>query len=130
MNQKFFTWIDQALSAELPSTVQAFNFNLYEAKGDWHVQVVGAGSFSIEDEDWACDEVFTTGENIFIVKRKEAGQGWEDALKYFVALAKTYLKEGKHAALLKSKKAVGIGFVDGDLELLYVAKDTRKAGKR
>jgi hypothetical protein len=121
MNQDFFTWIDQALLVDLPSTVQAFNFNLYEGKGEWHVQIVGTGSFSVEDEDWACDEVFTTGENIFVVNRKEAGQGWEDALKYFVALARTYLKGGKHAALLKSKKGVGIGFVDGDLELLYVA---------
>ncbi len=130
MKEKFSTWVDQALPAELPPTVEAFNFNLYEGKGEWHAQIVGTGSFSIEDEDWACDEAFTTGENVFIVKNKEAGKKWEDALAYFVALAKAYLQDGKQAALLKSTKGVGIGFVDGDLELLYVANDKRKASKR
>ena len=131
MKRRFFTWVDEALSAQLPPSIQAFNFNLYEGhkRKEWHVQIGGAKSFSVEDDDWACDEVFTTGENIFVVKSKDAGKEWEEALKCFLALAKAYLEEGQHAALLKSKRGVGMGFVDGDLHLLYVSENAAGHGK-
>ena len=34
-------------------------------------------------------------------------------------LLKEYLENGKHAALLKSRTGVGVGFVDGNIEILY-----------
>ena len=44
---------------------------------------------------------------------------WDEALNYMVSQLKQYLSNGKYAELLKSKTGVGVGFVDGDLEILY-----------
>ena len=121
MKHRFFCWMDNVLSGDLPPTIEAFNFNLYEGEGEWHVQIIGAGSFSTEDEEWPCDEVFTTGEDVFVVKHADAGRTWKKALAFFISLTRAYLLEGKYAVVLKSRKGVGIGFVDGDLKLLHVA---------
>ena len=41
------------------------------------------------------------------------------ALKYMAKELNRYLKRGKYADLLKSKIGVGVGFVDGNIEILY-----------
>ena len=44
---------------------------------------------------------------------------WEDALNYMVNELNQYLEEGKYAELLKSKTGVGVGFIDGNIEILH-----------
>lgn len=34
-------------------------------------------------------------------------------------ILKRYLKSGKYADILKAKSGVGVGFVDGDIVILY-----------
>jgi len=116
---EFKKWIDEILSDNISNDVIAFNFNLYEAEDSYHIQLIGASTFSEEDQDWACYEVFSTGENIFIINRKIAGQEWEQGLKFSKNMIMKYLEKGKNNYKLKEKQAVGIGFVDGDLEILY-----------
>jgi hypothetical protein len=116
---EFEKWIDVILGGNISNDVIAFNFNLYEAEDSYHIQLIGAPTFSQEDQDWACYEVFTTGENIFIINRKIAGQDWEQGLKFSKNMIIKYLEEGKYNYKLKEKQAVGIGFVDGDLEILF-----------
>ncbi len=119
IKSKIFRWIDSILSEELPDNVSAFNFNLYEGDGTFHIQIIGARCFAEEDEDWACDEVFTTGENIFVIPRKVTGQNWKEGLTYTIELIKDYLVTGNNSGILKSTDAVGVGFVDGDIEIVY-----------
>ena len=45
-------------------------------------------------------------------------QSWEKILSQMESHLKKYLKKGKYASLLRSKKGLGLGFVDGDLILL------------
>lgn len=121
MNTKenLFAWIDSVLSEELPSDIVAYAFNLYEGNTDFHVQLIGAGSFDEDDADWACDELYTTGENIFLIPRTVAGQDWEKGLEYSVQMVQEYLKSGTNKQVLLSSQGVGVGFVDGDIEIVF-----------
>ena len=62
LQKEFTAWLDTALNTAPLDQIVAVNFNLYEADEDYvfHVQVVGTASFDEENEDWACDEVFTS----------------------------------------------------------------------
>ena len=114
--EDFEKWVDTALSVELPENIEAFCFNLYETENDFYaVEIIGSPSFDETDEDWACDEVFNNRAYPLCWK---SDKSWEDVLEDTKSLVKRYLKEGKYASLLLSKKGVGVGFVDGNIELL------------
>ena len=122
MYNKVSEWIDGVLSAPVPDEVVAFCFNLYENdEYYWSMELIGAGRFDPEDQDWACDEVtdFNSRESLFTF---QAECEWDEALQTMIDILKKYLNEGKYADLLKSQKGVGVGFVDGDIELLYMQK--------
>ena len=124
---EFSEWLDDQLCKDLPQEVVAFNFNLYEGLSDssecpvkqYHIELIGADCFDEDDEDWPCNEVFTTRDNLFIVERTKDIMGWKKGLGFVTSLVTKYLQEGKYAGKLKSAVAVGIGFVDGDITILY-----------
>lgn len=112
----FEKWVDAALAVELPEKIEAFCFNLYEEGNNvYAVEIIGSPSFDEIDEDWACDEVFNNRDYPLLWK---SDKSWEGVLEDTKALVKRYLKEGRYASLLLSKKGVGVGFVDGNIELL------------
>ena len=116
-NKDFFVWLDSILKDELNNEVKAINFNLYEgADNKWSIELVGTFSFDKDDEDWACDEVFATRDNPFVI---ECESDWKSMETVFIGLVNEYLSSGKYANKLKGYLAVGIGFVDGDLHILY-----------
>ena len=122
MYNKVSEWIDGVLSAAVPDEVAAFCFNLYENDDEcWSMALIGAGRFDPDDQDWACDEVtdFNSRETLFTW---HAECEWDEALRMMTDVLKKYLNEGKYAELLKSKNGVGVGFVDGDIEILYMKK--------
>jgi len=113
-------WLDKILSEEIPDVIVAFNFNLYEGSHDtYDVQLIGSDIFDEEDDDWACNECFTSGENICYIQRTEDIKDWEKGLEYITELVKLYIAKGKRAEYLKNVSAVGIGFVDGDINIIY-----------
>lgn len=117
INKDFFIWMDSILKNELNSEVKAINFNLYEdADNKWSIELVGTFSFDKNNEDWACDEVFATRDNPFVI---ECESDWKSMETFFIGLVNGYLSSGKYANKLKEYIAVGIGFVDGNLYILY-----------
>ena len=119
----FSNWLDKHLAKNFPDGVIAINFNLYEGVDQtYDVEIVGCGSFDENDEDWACDVVFTTGDDLFYIAKTDDVAKWEQALLFVAALVKKYLVEGTYADKLKRYKAVGAGFVDGNIEILYRAE--------
>ena len=118
MYNEFEAWLDSALDTELSEDIAAFNFNLYEDGDDlWSIELIGASRFDAEDPDWACDEVFTNREEPL---SWSAETNWESVLETMTVYVEKYLEEGKYADVLKSYDAVGIGFVDGDITIVYV----------
>lgn len=126
MYQQMEAWLDTVLRQNMPDGVIGLNFNLYEDfKPDggksWSMELIGADSFDEEDEDWACDEIcdFGTRENPFCWKEKEDTE-WESILDRAAQMLRKYLSEGMYAEKLKQYDGIGVGFVDGNIEILYV----------
>ena len=112
-------WLDQILTQDIPLEVTAFCFNLYEDVGQkWSVELIGAAWFDEKNEDWACDEVthFKTRQDPFSWEEEAT---WEDILSKISNALREYLKSGTYAEKLKSKSAVGVGFVDGNIQIVY-----------
>lgn len=120
--EDFSKWLEGNLE-QLPSDTVAVNFNLYEgADQTYDIQLIGTDTFDEENEDWVCEEIFTTGEDIFLLPRTNDIENWEEGLSIIIKMVEKYLENGKYANMLKGLQAVGIGFVDGDIKLLYQAE--------
>jgi hypothetical protein len=118
----FSNWVNQVLEQDVPKGIKAFNFNLYEGEEKtYDIQLIGSDEFYEDDSDWACTDYFTSGEQICYIKRTEEIEGWEQGLSYITMLVKRYLDEGENAQILKKSPVIGIGFVDGDIDILYRA---------
>lgn len=110
-------WIDSILEKPLPEEIVAVAFNLYEDEGNrWSVELVGCGGFDAEDSDWACDEVFDIRDNPLSWAQDAT---WEVILREVADAVREYLRTGKYCERLKSCMGVGVGFVDGDLTVVY-----------
>ena len=123
---EFESWLDSLLeNNKMPAETAAFNFNLYEESTEDHVysiQLIAADTFDSDDSDWACEEVWSSEENIFLVDTSdEQDTGWKYALQLITEMCSEYLENGKYKNVLCSTQAVGIGFVDGDIDIIYKA---------
>lgn len=117
MYDRFAKWLDSVLVGGLPDEAAAVNFNIYEDSGKhWSIQLIASSYFDKDDEDWAGDEVFTTGEDLFTWQQDVK---WDDALKTAKQLIEQYLENGQHADALTKYEAVACGFVDGDINIIY-----------
>ena len=115
--EEFCTWLDWALTSNGIEQAAAFNFNIYEdGESIWSLELVGTSEFSTTDSDWACAELFATRSHPFKITYSGS---WQEVLALFKEYVGKYLESGAHCEVLKSKAGVGIGFVDGDLEILY-----------
>ena len=116
---KVSKWLDYSLTQKIPDEVMAFCFNLYDdGNGKWSMELIGSSSFDLDNPDWPCEEVtdFNTRENPFVWS---SSSNWDGALNEMIKTVREYLQAGKYADLLKSRSGVGIGFVDGDIEVLF-----------
>ncbi len=114
----FAAWLDAALSRHIPDDVSAFNFNLYEGAATWDIEIVGAADYDPADSSWACDAIFSYPE-LFFMPHDTVGLQWEQALATAIELITIYLRDGSRREVLRSAVAVGVGFVDGDLTILW-----------
>ena len=114
----FTKWIYDAVKDGVPENVAAYCFNLYESaeNGRYYIQLVASPSFDEDDPDWACDECFTTGENVFSI---EAG-GYEEALEKFSAMIEKPVSQCELPACFTGKR-IAYGFVDGDLYIVRIS---------
>lgn len=124
MYQQVELWLNRILQQNMPEDVVGLNFNLYEdfetgESRNWSMELIGTDSFCEDDEDWACDEVcdFGTREAPFCW---EENAEWETVLEEIVHILKKYLSEGMFAEKLRQYEGVGVGFVDGNIEILFV----------
>lgn len=111
--ENFYSWIDEMLNKSIPKKVIALNFNLMECPNStYKAEIIGSDMFDENDEDWACKEVFTTRKNQF--KFKLQGK-WSEVLETLSDDLNEYIKSSEK---LLSYRAIGIGFVDGNVNIL------------
>jgi len=101
----------------------AFHFNLYEGRNSVRVQLVGTDSFvpgsDPERDYWPGTTTFSTGEELFDIPYAVAGSGWREWLQTSMDFARAYIANGSRSSILKSTRGVGMGFVDGDMHVLW-----------
>lgn len=127
--EEFAHWLDDLLeNNDMPENTAAFNFNLYEESAEenlYSIQLVAAGGFDPDDSEgnWACDEIWSCGEDIFTVDISDEDSTEKDhALELFREMCEEYLENGKYKDILLSSQGIGVGFVDGDIDLIYKAE--------
>lgn len=112
LQTEFNSWVDKILN-EVEIIPVAWNFNLYEP---FSVEVVGTKTYSKKD-DWPSDEIYASRESH--TNFELSTEQWEETLSLAIDLIKTYLECGGNKHKLLESYAVGCGFVDGDLKVLY-----------
>lgn len=123
--EEFSHWLDSLLeNNDMPENTVAFNFNLYEESEEDSVcgiQLIAADRFDPENgDDWACCEAWSSEEDIFCVSTAdEDDRLWQGAQKLITEMISEYLENGKYGNILTAATAVGVGFVDGDIDIIY-----------
>ena len=115
----FAAWVDAALGRPIPAEVVAFAFNLYEGIETFDIQITGSPTFDAADQVWASEIAFSSGESLFPVPRQLVSDRWEEALELVREVVRRYLSDGSRASVLRGSKGVGVGFVEGDLHLVW-----------
>jgi hypothetical protein len=117
---RFAEWVDRACSRQIPPEALAFSFNLAETSDAFVMELIGSPRFDPSNPDWACDEVFEVRDPEFELPHSEVGREWEPVLQLGVTMVRRYLQDEGNAGLrLREAKGVGVGFVDGDLEIVW-----------
>ncbi len=122
--EQFHAWLRHALAeGAMPPEVKAFAFNLLEPAATpgvkFAVELVGTAGFDEDDPDWACDEVWSPRQRQLDISETFSGPGWEACLARMDALLRTCLDSRTLGPLLRRGDAVALGFVDGDLSVLW-----------
>ncbi|WP_248406063.1 hypothetical protein [Butyrivibrio fibrisolvens] len=117
MYKEFESWLDTTIEKGLP-VGKGLCFNIYDdGNYSWSIDVIISSSFDPDDDDWATDVVFSS-EDAFSFRQVAE---WDDVLEDAIQDMLRYLDEGKYADDLKERyTGISTGFVDGDLEHLYI----------
>lgn len=121
----FTSWLAVATKPPISDEVKAFAFNLYEPAGKpnvkFGIELIGAGHFNEDDPDWPCDEIWEPQPRGIDIPVSYSGTDWESCLDKMKTLVATLLSKNDAVALkLKVVEGIGIGFVDGDLEIVWM----------
>ena len=118
----FADWLNSLLEKDMPENTKAYNFNLYEEEDETYgIQLIASDRFYENDGgEWACSEIYSSEEDIFYIDHSdEKNANRQRGMEFICSLINEYLKNGKYSDKLKNSKAVGAGFVDGDIEILF-----------
>lgn len=115
----FETWLDGVLAnRQLPDGVVALNVNIYDGANDtYDVELIGAPAFDENDDDWACEELFTS--DILSLPVTPETEDWEEGLAHIIGMVRQYLQTGRFRGMLEGFEAVGVGHVNGAIEVVY-----------
>jgi len=114
-------WLGKSLAQDIPAGVVAYSFNLFEySSRDYGIELVGASEFDPDDGDWASEEVWEANPRSLDIPADFCCSDWETCLRDTRSLLQSVLAKPTTAvARLKSSRAIAIGFVDGDLDVIW-----------
>ena len=114
----FYKWIDDAIASSPPSEIIAFNVNLYDSP--FRADLIGAASYDSNDTDWACEEDWEPKERFFEFPEELSNLPWEERLELVKSALNSLISSNRiSSSRFRSSKALAVGFVDGELEIVY-----------
>lgn len=122
----FEDWVDTALEACPFEDAEGIAFNIYQDVYDrFSLEVVATFAFDEEGGDWSCDEIWASRDDCvdFVLSSSFSDDAFEEAK----GLIEKYLAndKAKYSKALKSTQGIGVGFVDGDFEVIYKNQSTK-----
>lgn len=120
--EEFKAWLTCSFSTAIPASVRAFSFNLCELDDDglpFGVELIGSSEFDIEDGDWACDEVWAATPRMLEIPVAFSSRSWEGCLAVIKRLVIALSDADGAGGIFKTREGVAVGFVDGDLDLVW-----------
>jgi len=122
--EEFEAWLRTVLASDVPGDVVAFSFNLFEwgaVDPKFGIELIGASEFDAEDQDWACNEAWVATPRSIDIPLAFSGSSWEICLQRAIQLVRGSLSGTSATAdRLRKAEAVGVGFVDGELEVVWL----------
>jgi hypothetical protein len=118
----FKAWLTSSTNRGVPASVRAFSFNLYELQKDgsaFGVELIGSSDFDTEDSDWACDEVWAATPRMLAIPVAFSSRSWEACLAAVKRVVIEAVDEDDAGKVLKTRERIAVGFVDGDLDLVW-----------
>ena len=124
MQNKFNIWLDNLLSNKpLPDNVMAINFNVYEMADTFDVQLIASSIYDENDDDWACEEIYSSKEDCFYIPRSKELYDSELALELVEEYIGEYILSGTYKEELTKGVAICAGLVDGQLDCIWSSDD-------
>ena len=121
-DDSFKAWLRQSLDTVIPESVRAFSFNLYESGDDdspFGVDLIGSPHFDVEDGDWACEEVWEATPRWLPIPATFSTNSWQMCLANVKALVLRALEDKAIGETFRAREGIAVGFVDGDLDLVW-----------
>jgi len=124
----FSEWLDSLLENDMPDNTKAYNFNIYDELDEdgndiqtYGIQLIASDDFSEDDDDWACSEIYSSQEDIFYIDHSDEDNIDSDSgLEFICGLIREYFNKGKYSDKLSKVQAVGAGFIDGDIKIIFI----------
>ncbi|WP_295516166.1 hypothetical protein [uncultured Stenotrophomonas sp.] len=117
------TWLAATLREPRPASLRGYCFNLVDGaaadEASFTLELVGCERFDANDPDWPCDECWRPSHPPLEIATAFTGPDWESCLENVRGLLLPLVQEGTPGAPLRMAQGVGLGFVDGDLHLLW-----------
>lgn len=119
--QPFSDWVSDVL-VEIPDETVAFVFNIYEEDDAYLVDITGTTAFNTDNEIWTDEINWDSGEELFIIPKENFDGDWEDILDTVAEALEALIEVNNELSdTLCDSDAVAIGFIDGDLEIIWQA---------
>lgn len=124
-DHQFAEWLRSA-AASLPSGyVAGICFNLYElppgTDAAFSLEMIGSREFDAHDPDWACDECWAPPVRSIRIPCTWSGSGWKNCLDRIKDKVRLSINSTEEVGqILRETDGVGVGFVGGDLHLVWI----------
>ena len=121
-DDSFKAWLRQSLDTVVPPSVRAFSFNLSESGNDdspFSVDLIGSPHFDLEDDDWACEEIWEATPGLLPIPATFSTNSWQTCLANVKALVLRALEDETIGDILRSREGIAVGVVDGDFDLVW-----------
>lgn len=111
-------WLSRVLCEPTNDSTVAYCVNLYDSP--FRADIVGLARFDAQDEDWACEEVWSPRDRSIDLPEKYAALPWEERLDLCTDILRRFISStGPGARILREADAVAVGFVDGNLNIVH-----------
>lgn len=119
MRASIFAWLDRLSAQErLPDDIAGVLVGLFESNKGYALYLTGSRTFDEEDRDWSCNWDFEPRDKcLYLTDETLNDMKWDAFLAETICIIQEYLAE-KPESLLAQAKHVGVGFDEGDLEIL------------